>query len=134
MQAFYLRCEEYYGLSRGIASAHKRHLLAFAELRLHGRSPIGNTSTLEGREVRNCGSPVAGAGGNHDGSGTHRAAIGERQAHGFAGVLFELAAVEPRHLERNRNLDAKLRRLIEGAACEPHAGDACWKAKIVLDP
>ena len=132
MQAFYLRCEKHHGLSRRITSAHERHLLAFAELRLHRRSPKRNTPTLEGREVRDCRSPVAGAGGDNGGSGAHHAVIGELQPHGFACFLW--VALEPRYLKRNRNLDAKLQRLIEGAACEPHAGDASWKAKIVLDP
>src|SRR4029078_9749406 len=103
-----------------IPSPPQCHLLPLAELRFYRRSPKRDDSTLESRDVRDCWSPIAGARGKHDGSGLHRAAIGEIQAHGFA-AFFELTAVEPRRLKRNRNLDTKLQRLIEGAARKPHA-------------
>ncbi len=45
-----------------------------------------------------------------------------------------IAAVEPRHFERDGDLDAEFQRLIEGASGQRHARDAGREPEIVLDP
>ena len=85
------------------------------------------------RNLGIAGLPVTGAGGNDDGPGAHRAAIGELQAESIAWFLAGLAAVEPCHLQRNGDLGAELQRLIEGPPSQGHAGDAARETKIILD-
>ena len=77
MQALYLRRQERHGLPRGVSSTDQRYLLSFAQLCLHWRSPVGDTSALEDREVRDRRPAVPGAGGDDNSSRARPAAVGE---------------------------------------------------------
>ena len=133
MQAFHLRREEHDGLSGRVAAADKRHLLAFAKLRLDRRGPIGDARAFEHRQVGDRWPPVRGAGGNDHGLGAHRAAIGELELERVAVASVAVAAIEMGDLQRDGDLHAEFQRLIEGPAGERHAGDAGGEAEIILD-
>jgi hypothetical protein len=134
VQALDLGCQEHDGLARRTTAANQHHLLALAQLRLDGRRPIGDAGALEGREVGDVGPAIARAGSDDHGARTHGAAIGELQAQRIAGTPRRPAAVEPRHLKRDRDLGTELQCLVEGAPGQRHAGDAGGEAQIVLDP
>lgn len=109
----------------------RRHL-AFAQLRLHRRGPVGNASALEHCKVRDHRPPVASAGGNDDGARTRRAAIGKVEAHGISWVAPRLAAVVATSSGMaisTPNFSAWLK--ARPASAMPDTG---WEPQIVLDP
>jgi hypothetical protein len=56
------------------------------------------------------------------------------QEEGSIGTPLGTAAIESRHLQRNRDLGAEFQRLIEGAPRQGPTRDTGGKTEIVLDP
>src|SRR3984957_4632842 len=114
-------------LARRVAAANQRNVFAGTQPRLNGGRPIEYSGTFKCPQIGDVEPAITRAGGNDDRPRPNAALAGEIKPERVS------SAVEPLHLEWDRDLRPEFQRLVEGAAGQRLSRDTGGEAEIVLD-